>query len=77
MDNLEHLKIEADTFVKGGKTVIVENRSQKKIYKIIGYDGLGEFQAELQNVENEADIIRIGLPGVLRAIKKNEILKYG
>jgi|GEM_PF-5787113 len=77
MNNLEHLKVEADAFVKEEKTVIVENHNLKKTYKIIGYDGLGEFQAELQNVDDDADIIRIGLPGVIKAIKKNEILKYG
>ena len=56
MDNIEHLKIETDILVKEGKTVIVDYHGQKEAYKMIGYDGTGEFQAQLQNVDDESII---------------------
>lgn len=77
MYNIDQLKIEADICIKEEKTVLVDNRGQQKIYKIIDHVGQGEFQAKLQNVDNVNDVIYIGLPGVIKAIKGNKVLGYG
>jgi len=77
MHELEQLKKDADKFIKEEKTVSVETHGHVKLYKIINYVGHGEFQAQLQNVKREEDIIYIGLPGVIKAIKEDNILGYG
>ena len=77
MSEIEKLRKDALKFIEEERTVSVKTHGHMKKYKIIDYVGHGEFQAQLQNVNREEDIIYIGLPGVIKAIKEDDILGYG
>lgn len=77
MNEIEQLRKDVEKFIDEERTVSVETRGHMKKYKIIDYVGHGEFQAQLQNVDNINDVIYIGLPGVIRAIKEDKVLGYG
>lgn len=77
MDEIEQLRKDAEKFIEEERTVSVETHGHMRKYKIIDYVGHGEFHAQLQNVDNVNDVIYIGLPGVIRAIKGDKVLGYG